>query len=59
VIQSLFLLRGPASADDANRIFVALGPYDKNEATRDRADGNKAIFDIGVSIIEDFEVVDA
>jgi len=55
----LLRLRGPTSADDANRIFVALGPDDKNQATRDGADSNKSVFDIGVSVVEDLEIIDA
>jgi hypothetical protein len=55
----LLVFRGPASADDTNRIFVALGPYDKNEATRDGANCDEAILDVGVSVVEDLKVVDA
>jgi hypothetical protein len=57
--EPLFVLRRPASADDANRIFIALGPHNENDPTYDGADGDEAIFHVGASIVEDLEVVDS
>jgi len=58
VIEIFLAHRGPTSADDADCIFLALGPYNENKTTGDRADGNEAILDIGVRVVEDLKVVD-
>jgi hypothetical protein len=58
-VEILLIPRRPARADDTNRIFVAFRPYDKNETARDGPDGNEAVFEIGMSLIEDLEVIDA
>jgi hypothetical protein len=52
------VLRGPPSADDANGIFIALGPNYEDETTCDGADGDEAILHVGVNVVEDLEVVD-
>lgn len=55
----LLCARRPACADDPNDVFVTLGPDDKDESAPDRSDGDEAIFEFGVSFVENFETVDA
>jgi hypothetical protein len=57
--KSLFRARRPACADDPNDVFITLGPDNEDQAAADWSDGDKAVFDFGVSFVEDFEAVDA
>jgi len=49
----------PARADDANNIFVTLGPDDENQPAPDGPDRDESVFDFRVRFVEDFETVDA
>jgi len=50
--------RGPARADDANFLLVALGPHHEHEASTDRSDRQEPIFVVGVGVVENLEVID-
>ena len=50
--------RGPACADDADRIVVTLGPHHQDEAASDRADGDESVLRLGMLVIEDLEIID-
>jgi hypothetical protein len=56
-VHAAFTIGGPSSADDPHGISVALGPDDENQSSFDRADGDEAILDVGVRLIEDLEIV--
>lgn len=48
----------PACADDADNVFVTLGPDDEDQAAPYWADRDASVFDFGVSFVEDFVAVD-
>jgi hypothetical protein len=51
------LRHGPNTESEANRLGIALGVHDKNQAPFDRSDGDEPILFIGVGVIEDLQVV--
>jgi hypothetical protein len=46
VIEILLLAGSPTSADDADCLLIPLSPDDQDEAARNRADGDEAVFKI-------------
>ena len=49
----------PACADDADDVFVTLGPDDEDQATTDGSDGDEPVLEFGVGFVEDLEAVAA
>lgn len=47
-----------ACGDDADNVGVTLSPDDENEAALDGFDGDEAVFELGVELVEDFEGLD-
>jgi hypothetical protein len=49
----------PARADDADNVFVTLGPDGEDQPATDGSDGDEPGFEFGVGFVEDFEAVGA
>jgi len=57
--ECLLAPRRPARADDADDVFVTLGPDDEDQSATDWADRDEPVLKVGVSFVEDLETVDA
>ena len=57
--ETLLTPRRPARADDADNLFVTLGPDDEDHPATDRPDGNEPVFDFRMFTVEDLDVVPA
>ena len=53
----MLALAGSAGADDPKSVVVLCRPHDKNEAASDRSDGDEAILELGMGLVEDLAVV--
>ena len=59
LVEPLLTASGPTCADDANSVFITLGPDHEHESALDRADGDEPVLEIGMVLVEDLEIVDA
>jgi hypothetical protein len=57
MVEGLLSLVGPASTDNPKGVVVACCPHNKNEAARNRPNGDETIFKSGVYLVEEFKVV--
>ena len=51
------MLCRPAGADESNRLLITFRVNDKDQAPFDRSDCDESILFVGMSVIEDFQVV--
>jgi len=48
----------PTRADDPDHVVISFRPDDQNQAAPDWTNGNESVFDVRMSFVENFEMID-